>query len=178
MSFDYGTRCLVELLTMGGAEAAAAAGHALSPCTVELLEAWQHHVDVCAMMADQSEDPRLKLHKQLAEKRKSRSKARRSRSAKEGDGTLMAAVEGEAPVDGSAPASPAPQRKGQAKGQQVPRGASPNPGAQRPPKCVQKLDRGVLRAKAQPFMPQAQPQKSLSPQARGLPDRLGDFLGN
>ena len=58
MNFDFGIRCLIELLTMGGSDAAAAAGHELAPSTLDLLEAWQQHVDMCSSMGRQSEDPR------------------------------------------------------------------------------------------------------------------------
>ena len=55
----------------------------------------------------------------------------------------------------------------------------------KPPKSAQRREKAQAKARLyqqqqqqQLFLPQAQPQKSMSPQARGLPDRLGDFLGN
>ena len=178
LDYDYGIRCLLELLTMGGAAAAASAGHPLAPATVALLEAWQQHMDMCAALGTAAEDPRLRLHKHLADKRKGRSKAQRSREAREVAG--VAAVEGDAAEGTGTPPSATspsqPPHSGKDKTASL-RGASPS-SAQRPPRSAQRKEKAALRAKAQPFLPQAQPQKSLSPQARALPDRLGDFLGN
>jgi len=170
MDFDFGIRCLVELLTMGGQEAASAAGHTLAPVTIVLLEAWQAHV----ALANASMDPRQKLHKQLAEKRKSRSKARCNRSAKDDSG-IVAAVGGE-PAQGvpnaeAAPSSSVPNHQ-KIKDNRQAQGASSKTAHKGGPKALQKA---FPRAK---YYPQAQPQASLSQQARGLPDRLGDFLGN
>lgn len=168
MDFDYGIRCLVELLTMGGQEAASAVGHTLAPATIVLLEAWQAHMDRQAALDKESVDPRLKLHKHLAEKRKSRSKARCNRSAKDDNGGV-AATDGE-PVERVPHAQAAPSSS-------IPHQRNNRGGA--PPKTAAQVGcKAFHKAKSIRSYPQAQPQVSLSPQARGLPDRLGDFLGN
>ncbi len=151
---------------MGGAEAAAAAGYTLSPATESVLAAWRHHVEACTAMASAAEDPRRKLHKQLADKRKQRTKAKAVRAE-----AASAAAEGEVVTAGVEPKSRVAPA-GHAAALPVPRAGDSNT-APRPARYAQRKEKVALRAKAPPFHPQA-----VSVQARGLPDRLGDLLGN
>lgn len=253
MDYEYGIRCLLELLTMGTSEVVTASGCTLSAMTVSLLEAWGRYVESCSNQSNLapetgSDEARVKLHKQLAEKRKKRSKAGtrgiQGQAGAGGDeatagfarGHIAGAV-GEEDAGGQQLGGTAwegcqeevvatgglkgGKEQGQGQGQVEAVGEAEGrseevqerrkerrPGVGRGVVCrsegrgakslggyiqqqllqqqqqqqqripLMAMQKKMLRAKALPWMPQAQPRSSSHPEAQRLPDRLGERLGN
>jgi len=172
MGYEFGIKCLISILTLGGKEAAAAAGYGLSDATEDLLSAWQQHVQMCASLSVSGDDPRRKLHRKLAEKRKKRSKAKGNMGQ---SGSVTPKQEMSISNTGARGSPMTEQPRGHCKSG----GSADGKSVQRPPRYVQKKERqGMPLVKTPPWMQQVEPQEPPSPGLDRLPDRLGDLLGD
>ncbi|GAX81282.1 hypothetical protein CEUSTIGMA_g8714.t1 [Chlamydomonas eustigma] len=172
MGYDLGIKCLIGVLTMGGKEAAATAGYVLSEATEDLLSAWQQHVEMCGSLSASGDDPRRKLHRHLAEKRKKRSKAK----GKAGQGSSVHIEQETSASNSGALGSPMleqPRGKGKSSG------SVEGKSGQGPPRYVQRKEKqSIVSPRILPWMQEAVRQQPKSPDLIGLPDRLGDLLGD